>query len=181
MDRQANRALDASGDRVIEQPYTFASNRARRIHEGSPAAKAKCEADKYSKHFSYRLKDTTGTKRSVLMTMVKSLVAKCYRVKCGHAPAGVYRKLFGNQEDNKYWRYGGGGRMAALSCEHLFNHCGCGRAKQKAQWKAMGKGIGWTAGRCRHVQISELFCVEECDQAVMDFLAATEVGKFPPR
>ena len=23
--------------------------------------------------------------------------------------------------------------------------------------------------------------MEECDQAVMDFLAATEVGKFPPR
>jgi hypothetical protein len=29
-------------------------------------------------------------------------------------------------------------------------------------------------------QNSELFTIEECDQAVMDFLAATEVGKFPP-
>jgi hypothetical protein len=31
------------------------------------------------------------------------------------------------------------------------------------------------------VQISELFSMEKCDQAVMDFLAATDVGKFPPK
>jgi hypothetical protein len=35
--------------------------------------------------------------------------------------------------------------------------------------------------RARHVQISELFSIEECNQAVMDFLAATEVGKFPSK
>jgi hypothetical protein len=29
--------------------------------------------------------------------------------------------------------------------------------------------------------MSELFSMEICDQAVMDFLAATDVGKFPPR
>ena len=32
-----------------------------------------------------------------------------------------------------------------------------------------------------YVQISELFTIEECDQAVMDFLAATEVGTFPSK
>jgi hypothetical protein len=31
------------------------------------------------------------------------------------------------------------------------------------------------------MQVSELFSTEECDQAVVDFLAATEVGKFPPK
>jgi hypothetical protein len=29
--------------------------------------------------------------------------------------------------------------------------------------------------------MSELFSMEICDEAVMDFLAATDVGKFPPR
>jgi hypothetical protein len=29
--------------------------------------------------------------------------------------------------------------------------------------------------------MSELFSMEICDQAVMDFLAATDVGKFPHR
>jgi hypothetical protein len=31
------------------------------------------------------------------------------------------------------------------------------------------------------MQVSELLSMEECDQAVVDFLAATEVGKFPPK
>jgi hypothetical protein len=30
-------------------------------------------------------------------------------------------------------------------------------------------------------QLSELFFMEKCDQAVLDFLAATDVGKFPPK
>jgi hypothetical protein len=40
---------------------------------------------------------------------------------------------------------------------------------------------GWKAGRCRDVQISKLFSIEECDKVVMDFLAATEVGKLMPK
>jgi hypothetical protein len=31
------------------------------------------------------------------------------------------------------------------------------------------------------VETFELFSMEKCDQAVTDFLAATEVGKFPHR
>jgi len=41
--------------------------------------------------------------------------------------------------------------------------------------------VHYKHSRCRHVQISELFSMEKCDQAVMDFLAATDVGKFPPK
>ena len=65
--------------------------------------------------------------------------------------------------------------------EHLFLHCSRWKDHQKELWKAVGKATGWKAGRCRHVQISELFSIEECDQAVKDFLAATEVGNFPPK
>jgi len=85
-DRQANLARDASGNTAIEWPHTSASNRARRISEGRSAAKAKWEADKCSKHFSYRLKGKTGTKRPIPITSVKSLAARFYRLKCGHAP-----------------------------------------------------------------------------------------------
>ena len=31
------------------------------------------------------------------------------------------------------------------------------------------------------MQVSELLSTEKCDTAVMDFLAATDVGKFPPK
>jgi len=43
-----------------------------------------------------------------------------------------------------------------------------------------GKVTGWKEGRCRHVQVSELFSMAESDEAVVDFQAATEVRKFPP-
>jgi hypothetical protein len=88
---------------VREQPYTSASNRGRRISEERSAAKAKWEADKCSKHFSYRLKGKMGTKRPVPMTSVKSLATRFYRLKSGHAPTGVYLKRFGHREDDKCW------------------------------------------------------------------------------
>jgi len=177
-DRQANLARDVSGNTVIERPFTSASNKARRISEGRSAAKAKWEADKCSKHFSYRPKGKTGTKRPVPMTSVKSLATRFYRLKCGHAPTGVYLKQFGHREDDKCWRCEG---TAAQTWEHLFCHCSRWRDQQKALWKAVGKVTGWKAGRCRHVQVSKLLSMEEYDQAVVDFLVATEVGKFPPK
>ena len=159
-DRQANLARHASGSTVIEQPYTLASNRARRIYEGRSAAKAKWEADKCSKHFNYRLKGKTGTKRPVPMTSVKSLATRFYQLQCGHAPTGVYLKRFGHRENNRCWWCAG---TAAQTREHLFRHCSRWRVQQKALWKAVGKVTGWKAGRCRHVQVSELFSMEECD------------------
>jgi len=59
-DRQANLARDASGSAVIEQPYTSASTMARRISEERSAAKVEWEADKGSKHFSYRPEGKAG-------------------------------------------------------------------------------------------------------------------------
>jgi len=51
----------------------------------------------------------------------------------------------------------------------------------KMLWKEVGKATGWKAARFRHVQVSELFPMEKCSQVVMDFLVATDVGKFPPK
>jgi len=65
--------------------------------------------------------------------------------------------------------------------EHLFRHWSLRRDHQKELGMAVGKATVWKAGRCRHVQISELFSIEECDQAVMDFLPDTEVRKFPAK
>jgi hypothetical protein len=75
----------------------------------------------------------------------------------------------------------GGSKTAAQTREHLFRHCSRWKDQQKTLWKEVGKATGWRADRCRHVQVSELLSMEKCDKAVMDFLAATEVGKFPPK
>jgi len=65
--------------------------------------------------------------------------------------------------------------------EDLFRHCSRPRDVQKTLWKEMGQTTGWSAGRCRHVQVSELLSMGKCDNAVMEFLAATDVRKFPPK
>jgi len=104
---------------AIERPYTSAPNRARQIAEGRSAAKVEWEADKCSKHVSYRLKGKTGTNKPVPMTSIKLLANRFYRLKCVHAPTGVYLKRFSHREDNKC----GGGRTAAQMREHLFRHC----------------------------------------------------------
>ena len=31
------------------------------------------------------------------------------------------------------------------------------------------------------MEVSELLSMEKCDKAVMDFLIATDIAKFPPR
>jgi len=176
-DRQANLVRNASGSTVIEQPYTSALNRARRISEGRSAVKAEWEADKCSKSFSDRLKGKAGTKRPIPMTRVKPLAAMFYRLKSGHAPTGVFLKQFGHRDDDNCWWCGG---TVAQTREHLIRHCSRCQAQPKTLWKTVGHTTGWKAARCRQVQMSERFTIEACDQAVMDCLAATEVGKFPP-
>ena len=71
--------------------------------------------------------------------------------------------------------------MAAQMREHLFCHCSRWKDQQKMSWKEVGKATEWRACRCRHVQVSELLSMEKCNKAVMDFLAATDVGKFQPK
>jgi len=164
---------------AIERPDTSATNTASRVSEGGSAPKAKCEPDKCGQHFGYRLKGKTGAQRPIPMTSVKSLATRFYRPKSGHAPTGVYLKQFGHHENDKCWWGSGGGRTATQMWEHLFHHCRRWREQQEALWKAVEKATGWKAGRCRHMQVSELFYTDECDQTVVDFLAATEVGKFP--
>jgi hypothetical protein len=175
-DRQANKAREGRGYTIRERIYTSAANRASQISEGRSAAKTQWEADKCSKHFGYRLNGKAGSKRPIPMTSVKPLSTRFYRLKSGHAPTGVYLKRFGHQEDDKCWWCGG---TTTQTREHLFRHCSRWKVQQTVLWKAVGKATGWKAGRCRHVQVSELFSMEKCDQAVMDFLAATDVGKFP--
>ena len=70
-DRQANVAGEKRGDTATEQPYTSATNTARRIPKRRSAAKEKWEAAKCSQHFGYRLKGKAGTKGPIPMTSVK--------------------------------------------------------------------------------------------------------------
>jgi hypothetical protein len=86
------------------------------------------------------------------MTSVKSLAARFYRPKSGHAPTGAYIKRFRYRETT----YAG---SAQERRSNLFRYCSRWKDEPQELWKD----------------------VRICDQAVMDFLAATDVGKFPPK
>ena len=151
-------------------------NRGTRISEGRKPAKAECEADRWFKYHGYRLKGKAGSKRPIPMTSMKSLPTNYYRLKSSHAVTGMYLKWFGYRQDNKFcWCRGG----TLWPREHLFSNCSRWKDQRKACWKAVGKGTQWKAGRCRHVQSSELFAMEKCDKPVIDILAATDIRKCP--
>ena len=144
-DRPANLAGDASGSTVLEQQFTLAANRARGISKRRWAAKAEWEADKCSKHFSYRLKDKAGTKRPIPMTSVTSLAATFYKLMSGLVPNRFNLQHFGHQYDDQCWRCGCPATQT-LTQEHLFRHCSRWRDQQKAHLKSVGKAMGWKAG-----------------------------------
>jgi hypothetical protein len=127
------------------------------------------------------LNGKAGSKTLIPKNSVKPLAARFHRLKPGHAAVGTYVKWFGHRDDNKCCWCGSGGRTAAQTREHLFRHCRLWKEQQKMLWKELEKATGWRAGRCRHEQVSELLSMEKCDKAVMDFLAATDVRKFPPK
>jgi hypothetical protein len=99
------------------------------------------------------------------MTSVKSLAARFYRLKFRHDLTDVYLKRCGHRDDDKCWWCGG---TVPQTREHLFRHCSRCKDQHKTHWKRVGQASGWKAGRCRHMQSSELFTIEECDQVVKD-------------
>jgi hypothetical protein len=109
------------------------------------------------------------------MESMKSLASRYFQLKCEHASTATYLKRFEQWDDDQCWWC----EKAAQTRDHLFRHCRKWKSEQQELWKAARWETGWKPGRCRHVQISELYSLEKCDQAVMDFLAATEVRKFP--
>jgi len=123
-DRQANLVREGRRSGTVrERVYTLAANRTRRISEAKTAAKAQWDADKCSKHYGYRLKGKAGSKRPIPMNSAKSLAARFYRLKSGHASVGMYLKQFGLRDDDKCWWCGGGGRTVTQTQEHLLRYC----------------------------------------------------------
>jgi len=112
------------------------------------------------------------------MNRVNPLAARYYRLKSGHVPVRTYLKRFGHQDDDKCWWCGCGGRTVAPTWEHLFHHCSRWRFQDAMLWKKVGIATGWRACRCRHVQVSKLLSMEQCDSAVIQFLITTDIGKF---
>jgi len=78
--------------------------------------------------------------------------------------------------------HAGGVEVEQCRCESISSATAAdGKTSRQCTGRQWGKATGWEVGRFRHVLISELFSTEKCNQVVMDFLAASDIGKFPPK
>jgi len=119
------------------------------------------------------------------MNSPTSLVARFYPLKCGHAPVGMYlgnvpktgltlrcRRMLAVQRRRQNGSPDVGASLPPLQPKER---------PAKDALEEVGIATGWSAGRCRHLQVSELLSMEKCDKGVMAFLIATDIGKFPPQ
>ena len=70
--------------------------------------------------------------------------------------------------------------------EHLFEHCRHWRMQQDELWKAVRSATGATdtARKSRDTSINQLFADRRCSEAILQFLASTDIGRAarqPPR
>ena len=65
------------------------------------AVKAQWEADKCSKHCSYRLKGKAGNNRPMQLTSVRTVAARFCALRYRHMPVGMYIEQFRHRDYDK--------------------------------------------------------------------------------
>jgi len=108
----------------------------------------------------------------------KRLVSRFYQFRTGHCLTGQYLAWTTHRPDATCWWC----QYSIQTREHLLKNCPQWRSQQKTLWttvleearKLPGPGPTW--GRDR-TSIAELLADEGCSQAVLDFLANTDVGR----
>jgi len=97
-------------------------------------------------------------------------------MKTGHCLTGQYLAWTTRRPDATCWWC----QYSIQTREHLFKNCPQWRSQRKTHWttvlKETRKLPGPTQGRYR-TNIAELLADERCSQAVLQFLATTDVGR----
>jgi hypothetical protein len=104
----------------------------------------------------------------------KQLAARFYQLKTGHARTGEYLHWTKSRPTAQCWWC----PHPRQTREHLLKGCPRWRKQQKVLWKEVWKETG--GGRSRW-KVHELFADPRCSQAVLNFLATTDVGRMVPR
>ena len=106
----------------------------------------------------------------------KRLASRFYQFKTGHFLTGQYLAWTTRRPDATCWWC----QYSIQTREHLLKNCPQWRSQQKTLWTSVleeAKQLpGPTRGRDR-TSIAELLADERCSQAVLDFLANTDVGR----
>jgi len=138
------------------------------------------EMGKKSKH-SYRYDLVKRGGNSAVMKSQKSIVARFYQIKTGHALMGKYLMRIGKRRDMKCWWCG----YEYQTRDHLFKWCKRWKRKQKRLWVDGQEGEEGYEGIEKVMKkpkislpMSLVFAEEKCSRALLDFLFRTDVGKI---
>jgi len=108
-------------------------------------------------------------------TMARANKRLFYQLKTGNCLTGQYLAWTARRPDASYWWC----QYKIQTREHLFKNYPQWKSQQKTLWTTVLEEArmlpGPTRGRDR-TKIAELFAGERCSQALLDFLATTDVG-----
>jgi hypothetical protein len=138
------------------------------------------EMGKKSKHsYWYDLVKRGGN--SVTMDSKKSISARFYQPKTGHALLGKYLRRIGKRRDMKCWWCGHEYQMR----DHLFKWCKRWKREQKRLWDDRQEGEDGYESVTKLMKkpkislpMSLVFGEEKCTRAMLDFLNCTDVGRI---
>jgi len=138
------------------------------------------EMGKKSKHsYWYDLVKRGGN--SAVMETKKTIAARFYQLKSGHALIAKYLLRMGKRRDMKCWWCG----HEYQTRDHLFKWCKRRKREQKRLWVDGQEGEEGYEGVEKVLKkpkislpMSLVFAEEKCSQALLDFLSCTDVGRI---
>jgi len=135
---------------------------------------------KKSKH-SYRYDLVKRGGNSAMMEAKKTIMARFYQLKSGHALIAKYPLRIGKRRDMKCWWCG----HEYQTRDHLFKWCKRWKQEQKRLWVDGQEGGNGYVGVEKvfkkskiSLPMSLIFAEEKCSQVLIDFLFHTDVGRF---
>ena len=121
----------------------------------------------------YKLPDKQLPDRTVAGCSKRS-ASRFYQLRSGHALTGQYLQWTKNRPNARCeWC-----RYRCQTRDHLLKNCPEWKEQQKVLWRTVKKETGRWKSRWK---IRDLFADPRCSQAILDFLAATQVGRRAPR
>ena len=134
---------------------------------------------KSKQSYRYDLVKRGGNK--AVMESRKSIAARFYQHKTGHALMEKYLRRIGKRRDMKCWWCGHEYQMR----DHLFKWCKRWKREQKRLWVAGQEGEDGCKGIEKVMKEpkislpkSHVFAEEKCSRRLLDFLCHTDVGRI---
>ena len=108
----------------------------------------------------------------------KGIAQRYYQLKTGHALIGTYLHWRTLRNDNGCWWCSAN---TPQNLHHLFKRCGRWKEQQRTLWRDVLEATKEGRKITERTPMPRVFADWRCSQAILDFLAHTEVGRSYPK